>query len=69
MLEDSVWSASGSDYAAYIPVEENPNALVKDDLTDLKFLEIVNIVHNNWVVMGTNKHLGYSERVTHNVSN
>lgn len=69
LLEDSVWSASGSDYAAYIPVEENPNALVKDDLTDLKFLEIVNIVHNNWVVMGTNKHLGYSERVTHNVSN
>jgi len=69
ILENSVWSAAGSDYAAFIPVEEPKSALVKDDLTDLQFLEIVDNVYNNWVVPGTNKHLGYSEFVTHNVSN
>lgn len=69
ILEDSVWSAANSDYAAYIPIEEPKNALVKEDVSDLQFLEIVNNVYNNWVVPGTNKHLGYSEFITHNVSN
>lgn len=69
LLEDSVWSAAGKDFAAFIPVEEPKSALVKDDLTDLQFLEIVDNVYNNWVIPGTNKHLGYSEFLTHNVSN
>lgn len=69
LLEDSVWSAAKTDYAAYIPVEEPDGALFKEDVSDLRFLEIVNIVHNNWVVPGTNLDLGWSSRVTHNVSN
>lgn len=69
ILEDSVWSAAKSDYAAYIPVEEKEGAIFKDDISDVRFLEIVSIVHNNWVVPGTNVELGWSSRVTHNVSN
>jgi len=69
LLEDSVWSAAKTDYAAYIPVEEKEGALFKDDVSDVRFLEIVNLVYNNWVVPGTNVELGWSSRVTHNVSN
>ena len=69
ILEDSVWSAAKTDYAAYIPVEEKDGAIFKNDISDVRFLEIVSIVHNNWVVPGTNVELGWSSRVTHNVSN
>lgn len=69
LLEDSVWSASGNDYAVYIPIEENENALFKDALSDLDFVNAVEIVYQNWVLTGNHKDRGYSDRVTHNVSN
>ena len=69
LLENSVWSASGNDYAVYIPIEENENALFKDALSDMEFVNAVETVYQNWVLPGTHKERGYSDRVTHNVSN
>lgn len=69
LLEESVWSASKTDYAVYIPIETNANTITKEDLNDIAFIEKVRLVYQNWVVPGTNFDLGYSRYITHNVSN
>lgn len=69
LLEDSVWSASGNDYAVYIPIEESEGALFKDDLSDIDFVKAVETLYKNWILPGTHKDRGYSNRITHNVSN
>lgn len=69
LLENSVWSASGNDYAVYLPIEENEGSLFKDDLSDIDFVKAVEAVYQNWVLVGNHKDRGYSNRVTHNVSN
>lgn len=69
LLEDSVWSASGNDYAVYIPIEEKEGVITKDQLNDIEFTEHVKTVYQNWVLPGNHKDRGYSDRVTHNVSN
>lgn len=69
LLEDSVWSASGNDYAVYIPIEEKEGIITKDDLSDTEFAGHIKTIYQNWVLPGNNEELGYSSRVTHNVSN
>lgn len=69
LLENSVWSASGNDFAVYVPVEEKEGAITKDKLTDVEFMEYVKIIQQNWVLEGMDRSRGYSNRVTHNVSN
>ncbi len=69
LLEESVWSNNGTDYAVYLPIEEKEDVLTKDDVSDIQFLEYVQLVYKNWVLPGTHKDRGYSNRVTHNVSN
>lgn len=69
LLEESVWSEAGNDYAVYIPIEEPEGSITKDSVSDIQFLEYVQIVYKNWVLPGTNKELGYSDTITHNVSN
>lgn len=69
MLEDSVWSANNTDYAVYVPITEDDGAIFKSDISGIAFLDKVKLVQQNWVIPGTNKDLGYSESITHNVSN
>jgi len=69
MLEDSVWSANKTDYCIYVPITENDDAIVKNDISGIEFLEKVKLVQQNWVLPGADKSLGYSEFVSHNVSN
>lgn len=69
ILEDSVWSAAGNDYAVYVPIEEKAGVITKDELRDVEFMEYVKTVQQNWVLPGTHKDRGHSNRVTHNVSN
>jgi ribonucleoside-diphosphate reductase alpha chain len=69
LLENSVWSASGNDFAVYIPIEEAETVITKDTLNDIEFAEHVKTVYQNWVLPGNNTERGYSSRVTHNVSN
>lgn len=69
LLEESVWSAAKNDYAIYVPVEETEGSLVKKDVSDIDFAKAVELVYKNWVLEGNHKDRGYSDRVTHNVSN
>ena len=69
MLEDSVWSANNTDYAVYVPITEDDGAIFKSDISGIAFLDKVKLVQQNWVIPGTNKDLGYSKSITHNVSN
>ena len=69
LLENSVWSASGKDWAVFIPIEEKEDSITKDEITDIEFTNHIKTVYQNWVVTGTRFERGYSSRVTHNVSN
>lgn len=69
MIEESVWSANKTDYVIYVPIIEDEGAITKNDITSLEFLDKVKFVQQHWVLNGRNKDLGYSEFVTHNVSN
>lgn len=69
LLEESVWSESKSDYVVYVPTEEPEEAITKDDINDIQFLEYVKLVYENWVMPGNVTERGYSAFVTHNVSN
>lgn len=69
LLENSVWSEGGNDYVVYVPIEEEEGGLTKKDLTGVEFVKHVQTVYENWVLPGTIKDRGYSDRVTHNVSN
>jgi len=69
LLEEGVWSPTNSDYACFIPMEETPETIVKSQIDEIDFLKSVQLVYKYWVLPGTNKELGYSETITHNVSN
>lgn len=68
MVEESVWSANKSDYVIYIPITEPEGSIVKSDITGVEFLDKVKLVQQNWVLPGKNDR-GYSDLVSHNVSN
>ena len=69
MLENSVWNSNNTDYAVYIPIREDDSVITKDQMTSMDFMKAVNTVYENWVLPGTNRDRGYSESITHNVSN
>jgi ribonucleoside-diphosphate reductase alpha chain len=69
LLEEGVWSPTNSDYACFIPMKETPETIVKSQVDEIEFLKAVQLVYKHWVLPGTNKELGYSETITHNVSN
>lgn len=57
LLEESVWSASNSDYVVYVPIENPKSGLYKKDMKGIKHLEFVKLVQENWVNAGTNPEL------------
>jgi ribonucleoside-diphosphate reductase alpha chain len=69
LLEEGVWSPTNTDYACFIPMEEEPETIVKSQIDEIEFLQAVQTVYKYWVLEGTNKHIGYSDTITHNVSN
>ena len=69
LLENSVWSATGKDWAVYIPIEEKEESITKDEISDIEFAKHIKMVYENWILTGTRFERGYSNRVTHNVSN
>jgi len=68
LLEESVWSASNSDYVVFVPIVNDKNGLFKKDMKGVKHLEIIKMVQQNWVVPGTRPELGICEKTTHNCS-
>ena len=69
MVEESVWSANGTDLVVSFPIVPKNGSMFKDDLYGVKHLEMVKKAQKNWVVEGTNEELCADEGIRHNVSN
>lgn len=69
MVEESVWSANGTDYCIGFPVIAPEGSLYRDELYGTNLLEKVKTVQQNWVEAGTNPDLCADDRIRHNVSN
>lgn len=69
MVEDSVWSATGTDYVVSFPIVPKDGSLFKDDYMGVKHLEKIKLVQQSWIEAGTNVERCVDPRVRHNVSN
>ena len=69
MVEESMWSASRSDYAVAFPMISQKGSLFKDELMGVKHLEKVKLAQKNWVETGRDEELCVDPTVCHNVSN
>ena len=69
LLEDALDSQNNSDYAIFIPIENNTDGLYKQDLKGIKHLELIKFVQENWVNIGVNEELGAYKGTHHNTSN
>ena len=69
MVEDSVWSAGGTDVVVSFPIVPKTGSLFKDNLYGVKHLELVKKAQKAWVVAGTNEDLCADKGLHHNVSN
>ena len=69
MVEESVWSAGGTDVVVSFPILPNKGSMYKDDLLGIKHLELVKKAQKHWVEAGTNEDLCADKGVRHNVSN
>ena len=69
MVEESVWSAGGTDVVVSFPILPKKGSMYKDDLLGIKHLEKVKLVQQHWVNAGTNEDLCADKGVRHNVSN
>jgi ribonucleoside-diphosphate reductase alpha chain len=69
MVEESVWSAGGTDVVVSFPIIPNKGSIYKDDLLGVKHLELVKKAQKHWVDAGTNEELCADKGIRHNVSN
>ena len=69
MIEDSVWSAGGTDYCIAFPITPPRTSLLKEQLMGVKHLELVAKAQKHWVNTGKNPELCADPTVSHNVSN
>jgi ribonucleoside-triphosphate reductase len=67
LCEPSAYGKRTDDVITF-PVESPAEALLRDQLDAVRFLELVRLVQENWVIPGTN-HAAYSPGLAHNVSN
>lgn len=68
LLEESVWSSNNTDYVVFVPIVNPKDGFFKNDMKGIKHLELIKLVQENWVLPGTNKEFGISDKTTHNVS-
>ena len=69
MVEESVWSAGGTDVVVSFPIIPHKESIYKDDLIGVKHLELVAKAQKHWVNAGTNEDLCADKGIRHNVSN
>ena len=69
MIEESAWSANGSDVVVAFPIVSKEGSIYKNELLGSKQLEYVKLVQQYWIEYGTNVELCADERLRHNVSN
>lgn len=68
LLENSVWSATNSDWVVFTPIVHPKGGLFKKDMKGVKHLELIKLVQENWVKAGTNEDLCVYKGLNHNVS-
>jgi ribonucleoside-diphosphate reductase alpha chain len=66
MCEESVWSANKTDDVITFPITVPDNAIIKDDLTAIRHLDIIKSTQQHWVNNGLTE--ANTKPVTHNVS-
>lgn len=69
LLEESRWSATGSDYVVFVPCVNPDYVITKDDMKGIKHLEHIRLVQNTWVEAGKRTKSCYNPLTHHNVSN
>ena len=69
MVEESVWSSTGSDVVVSFPILPNKGSKYKEELLGIKHLELVKKAQKYWVATGTNEDLCADPGIRHNVSN
>lgn len=69
MVEQSVWSNTGTDKVVSFPVVTKEGSIFKEDLLGVKQLEYVKLAQQYWVEYGTNVDLCVDKNLRHNVSN
>jgi ribonucleoside-diphosphate reductase alpha chain len=69
LLEESVYSETKSDWAVFVPIENNKGTLYKNDLQGIKHLELIKLVQQNWVKEGKTEDRCIIPTLCHNVSN
>lgn len=69
MVEESVWSANGTDYCVAFPIISPDSSLFREETYGIDLLEKVSLVQSNWVEAGTNPELCANPDIRHNVSN
>jgi len=68
LLENSVWSATNSDYVVYVPIENPEEGFYKKDMKGVKHLEFIKMVQQYWVNEGTNEVYCLKPWLRHSVS-
>jgi hypothetical protein len=68
LLENSVWSATNSDYVVYVPIENPEEGFYKKDMKGVKHLEFIKMVQQYWVNEGTNEAYCLKPWLRHSVS-
>lgn len=68
LLEESVWSATNSDYVVFVPIVNPKTGLFKKDMKGVKHLELIKLVQENWVNAGTNVEACLKPWLRHSVS-
>lgn len=69
MVEDSVWSNTGTDKVVSFPVMSKEGSIYKNDLLGVKQLDYVKHAQQFWVEYGTRVELCVDPTLRHNVSN
>ena len=69
MVEESVWSAGGTDVVVSFPIIPHKGSYLKDTLLGVNHLKLVAKAQKHWVEAGTNEELCADKGVRHNVSN
>lgn len=69
MVEDSVWSNTGTDKVVAFPIVSDGNSIYKKDLLGVKQLEFVKKAQQVWIEEGTNLDACVDKSLRHNVSN
>ena len=68
-VEESIWSAGGTDFCISFPVVAPTGSTCKKDITGTNLLGHVKLVQNSWVEAGTNVERCVDRTLRHNVSN